>query len=66
MLRKGLAAPRVVSHVKMLPLACPPAMVVWSAETAIEVMGPDSTAAGNQWLAEQLQATTTDLLSPGQ
>ena len=34
-----------MSHVKMLPFLWPPATVVWSDETAIEVMGPDSTAA---------------------
>lgn len=43
MLRNGLAG-RVVSQVNMLPLAWPPAMVVWSAEMAMAVMGPDSTA----------------------
>ena len=35
---------RLVSQVNMLPLAWPPAIVVWSAETAMDVMEPDSTA----------------------
>ena len=35
------------SHVNILPLACPPAMVEWSAERAMEVTGPDSTAERN-------------------
>lgn len=43
MLRNGREG-RDVSHVYMLPLACPPAIVVWSADTAMAVMGPDSTA----------------------
>ncbi len=43
MVRNGLEA-LVVSQVKMLPLAWPPAIVLWSAEMAMEVMGPDSTA----------------------
>ncbi len=43
MLRNGLEA-RVVSQLNMLPFACPPAMVVWSADIAMAVMGPDSTA----------------------
>ena len=43
MTRNGLEA-LVVSQVKMLPLAWPPAIVLWSAEMAMEVMGPDSTA----------------------
>ena len=47
MLRKGLAG-RVVSQVNMLPLVWPPAMVVWSAEMAMAVMGPDSTAGTSQ------------------
>lgn len=34
-----------VSHVKILPAAWPPAIVLWSADIAIEVIGPDSTAA---------------------
>jgi hypothetical protein len=43
MWRKGRAA-FAVSHVKMLPLAWPPATMRWSADIAIEVRAPDSTA----------------------
>lgn len=43
MWRNGLDA-RLVSQVKMLPLAWPPATVLWSAEIAIDVIEPDSTA----------------------
>lgn len=41
--RNGLEA-RLVSHVKIFPLACPPATVVWSADMATAVTVPDSTA----------------------
>lgn len=39
---------RLVSHVKMLPLAWPPAIVVWSADIAMAVIEPDSTATYRQ------------------
>ena len=43
MLRNGLEG-RLVSQVKIFPLACPPAIVEWSAEIARDVKAPDSTA----------------------
>lgn len=50
--KNGLDA-RLVSHVKILPFACPPAIVVWSAEMAMAVIGPDSTAISCQYLVHQ-------------
>lgn len=50
--KNGLDA-RLVSQVKMLPVACPPAIVVWSAEMAMAVIGPDSTAGSCQYFAHQ-------------
>lgn len=59
--RKGLEA-RLVSHVKMFPFAWPPATLVWSADMAMAVIGPDSTAIFSYISHDKSKARLTDLI----